>query len=135
MVSRSGEPRSGRRAEGKSRMTARASDAAARSSDGAVRRMVRSAFATGGTLAVAVLFGCDSSTEPREREPLDPELVAEGQEIFRFEREGIGQEGEVVGQYRATGIRPRFTERLRTAGIELPTALFSNVGTVSGGRR
>ena len=57
------------------------------------------------------------------------------QEIFRFEREGIGQEGEVVGQYRATGIRPRFTERLRTAGIELPTALFSNVGTVSGGRR
>ena len=57
------------------------------------------------------------------------------QEIFRFEREGIGQEGEVVGQYRATGIRPRFTERLQTAGIELPTALFTNVGTIAGGRR
>ncbi|MGH7543972.1 MAG: CpaF family protein, partial [Gemmatimonadota bacterium] len=57
------------------------------------------------------------------------------QEIFQFERQGVGEEGEVLGQYRATGIRPRFTERLRTAGIELPTALFSNVGTIAGGRR
>jgi pilus assembly protein CpaF len=57
------------------------------------------------------------------------------QEIFMFERQGVDKEGEVVGQFKATGIRPRFTERLRTAGIELPTALFSNVGTVAGGRR
>jgi pilus assembly protein CpaF len=57
------------------------------------------------------------------------------QEIFQFERQGIGEEGEVLGQYRATGIRPRFTERLRAAGIELPTALFSNVGYIAGGKR
>ena len=57
------------------------------------------------------------------------------QEIFQFERHGIGQEGEVLGQYKATGIRPRFTERLRAAGIELPTALFSNVGYIAGGKR
>ncbi len=59
------------------------------------------------------------------------------QEIFVFERQGIGEGGEVVGQFKATGIRPRFTERLRMAGIELPTALFSNidVGHAAGGRR
>ncbi len=57
------------------------------------------------------------------------------QEIFQFERQGVGKEGEVMGQFKATGIRPRFTERLRTAGIELPTALFSNVGAIAGGKR
>jgi pilus assembly protein CpaF len=57
------------------------------------------------------------------------------QEIFQYERLGIGEDGEVLGQYRATGIRPRFTERLRAAGIELPTALFSNVGFIAGGKR
>jgi pilus assembly protein CpaF len=49
------------------------------------------------------------------------------QEIFVFERQGIGENGRVLGRFKATGIRPRFTERLRTSGIELPTALFSNV--------
>jgi pilus assembly protein CpaF len=49
------------------------------------------------------------------------------QEIFVFERQGIGEDGRVLGRFKATGIRPRFAERLRTYGIELPTALFSNV--------
>jgi pilus assembly protein CpaF len=48
------------------------------------------------------------------------------QEIFVFERQGIDEDGKVLGRFRATGIRPRFAERLRTCGIELPTALFSN---------
>ncbi|MBK5096534.1 MAG: CpaF family protein, partial [Gemmatimonadetes bacterium] len=48
------------------------------------------------------------------------------QEIFVFEREGIGSQGQVIGQFRATGIRPRFTERLKAYGIELPMSLFTN---------
>ncbi len=48
------------------------------------------------------------------------------QEIFQFERQGIDDEGRVLGRFRATGIRPRFAEKLRTCGIELPTALFAN---------
>jgi pilus assembly protein CpaF len=48
------------------------------------------------------------------------------QEIFVFERQGIDEDGRVLGRFRATGIRPRFAERLRTSGIELPTALFTN---------
>ncbi|MCA1572785.1 MAG: Flp pilus assembly complex ATPase component TadA, partial [Chloroflexi bacterium] len=59
------------------------------------------------------------------------------QEIFTFERQGINEDGRVLGRYRATGIRPRFAERLRMAGIDLPTALFSNteLGYAAGGER
>ncbi|MGH7572480.1 MAG: CpaF family protein [Gemmatimonadota bacterium] len=59
------------------------------------------------------------------------------QEIFVFERQGIGEEGEVLGRYKATGIRPRFAERFQTYGVELPTALFANpdFNLSLGGRR
>jgi pilus assembly protein CpaF len=46
------------------------------------------------------------------------------QEIFTFERVGIDEKGQVVGQFRATGIRPYFSDRLRVRGIQLPTDLF-----------
>jgi pilus assembly protein CpaF len=47
------------------------------------------------------------------------------QEIFRFRRIGRGTDGKVVGQYEATGVRPRLMEVLRARGIELPTDLFA----------
>ncbi|MEY2736565.1 MAG: CpaF family protein [Burkholderiaceae bacterium] len=46
------------------------------------------------------------------------------QEIFRFEQTGLGPDGAVTGRFRATGIRPRFTERLRRRGIALADTLF-----------
>ena len=48
------------------------------------------------------------------------------QDIFVYEREGIDAQGQVIGRFRATGIRPRFTERLKAYGIELPMSLFAN---------
>jgi pilus assembly protein CpaF len=48
------------------------------------------------------------------------------QEIFRFERLGIDAEGNVVGRHRATGIRPRFTQRAAEFGFDLPAELFNN---------
>jgi pilus assembly protein CpaF len=45
-------------------------------------------------------------------------------EIFNFQRKGIGPKGNVVGTFQPTGIRPKFMERLRVAGIQLPSALF-----------
>ena len=48
------------------------------------------------------------------------------QEIFLFEREGLDGYGKVVGDFRATGIRPQFADRLKAYGIALPTALFMN---------
>ncbi len=46
------------------------------------------------------------------------------QEIFRFVRTGVGPRGEVVGQFRPTGIRPRFSERLEQYGFKLPPHIF-----------
>jgi pilus assembly protein CpaF len=51
------------------------------------------------------------------------------QDIFVYEREGIGPDDKVIGHFRATGIRPRFSERLKAYGIDLSTLLFSNLGS------
>jgi pilus assembly protein CpaF len=49
------------------------------------------------------------------------------QEIFLFEKLGITQEGKVVGRFRATGVRPKCCERLRTSGVHLPADMFEGV--------
>ncbi|HWW07254.1 CpaF family protein [Collimonas sp.] len=46
------------------------------------------------------------------------------QEIFAFKQTGIGVDGEVQGYFHATGVRPKFTERLRSFGVVLPDAMF-----------
>lgn len=48
------------------------------------------------------------------------------QDIFVFEKEGINEQGVVLGRYKATGIRPKFSERLEQAGIPLPAELFED---------
>jgi pilus assembly protein CpaF len=52
------------------------------------------------------------------------------QEIFVFEKRGVSQEGKVIGRFRATGVRPKVAERLKTAGIFLPTDMFEGVAEV-----
>jgi pilus assembly protein CpaF len=49
------------------------------------------------------------------------------QDVFLFERIGTGESGHIKGRFRATGIRPKFYERLKTSGIILPTQLFQTV--------
>jgi pilus assembly protein CpaF len=49
------------------------------------------------------------------------------QEIFLFEKVGLTQEGKVIGRFRATGIRPKCSERLRASGINLPAEMFEGV--------
>jgi pilus assembly protein CpaF len=46
------------------------------------------------------------------------------QEIFRFDKLGLGAEGKVVGRFVATGVRPKVCERLRAAGITLAADMF-----------
>jgi pilus assembly protein CpaF len=46
------------------------------------------------------------------------------QEIFQFERTGVDSHGQVIGRFRPTGIRPRFAERLKAAGLQLPRVFF-----------
>jgi pilus assembly protein CpaF len=49
------------------------------------------------------------------------------QDLFLFEKTGIAESGKVLGRFRATGIRPKFYERLRSSGITLPPQLFQTV--------
>jgi pilus assembly protein CpaF len=46
------------------------------------------------------------------------------QDIFSFDRTGIDENGKVRGAFRATGVRPKFAERLAAAGARLRPALF-----------
>ena len=46
------------------------------------------------------------------------------QEIFTFRQTGVSSEGEVQGYFQATGVRPKFAERLRSFGVVLPDAMF-----------
>ncbi|HEX7362835.1 MAG TPA: CpaF family protein [Bryobacteraceae bacterium] len=52
------------------------------------------------------------------------ENVISMQEIFTFKRKGIGPNGNVIGTFVPSGIRPKFLDRLRVAGIQLPGSLF-----------
>ncbi|OEZ65322.1 putative conjugal transfer proteinc [Janthinobacterium sp. HH103] len=45
-------------------------------------------------------------------------------EIFRFEQTGVDADGKVQGHFCATGVRPRFTERLRMFGAPVPDTVF-----------
>ncbi len=46
------------------------------------------------------------------------------QEIFSFRQTGVGEAGAVQGFFAATGIRPRFSERIRAYGLPLSDSLF-----------
>jgi pilus assembly protein CpaF len=49
------------------------------------------------------------------------------QDVFLFERTGMSESGKIKGRFRATGIRPKFYERLKSSGIILPTQMFQTV--------
>jgi pilus assembly protein CpaF len=49
------------------------------------------------------------------------------QDIFVLEKRGVGPDGKVLGRFVATGIRPKFYERLLAAGIQLRPDLFDEV--------
>jgi pilus assembly protein CpaF len=53
------------------------------------------------------------------------------QEIFAFTRRGVAPNGRVVGSFKPSGIRPKFMEKLRVAGIMLPQEIFEKVTEVS----
>jgi pilus assembly protein CpaF len=48
------------------------------------------------------------------------------QDIFVFDRRGIDESGKVRGAFRASGIRPRFADRLATSGCRLRPAMFES---------
>ncbi len=48
------------------------------------------------------------------------------QEIFTFRKTGLAENGTVLGEFVATGIRPRLSERLAASGVNLPPSMFES---------
>jgi pilus assembly protein CpaF len=57
--------------------------------------------------------------------------MATTQDIFLFEKSGITPDGRVTGRFRATGVRPKFYEKLRAAGFTLPATTFQTIVELS----
>ena len=53
------------------------------------------------------------------------------QDLFVFEKSGVSSEGKVMGRFAATGIRPRFYEKLLAAGVKLPAETFEEIVEIS----
>ena len=51
------------------------------------------------------------------------------QEIFTYMQTGIDKDGNVMGHFKATGIRPKFAQRLATFGIEIKDEFFDPTRT------
>ncbi|HEY7269359.1 MAG TPA: CpaF family protein [Dehalococcoidia bacterium] len=49
------------------------------------------------------------------------------QDIFRYEQTGVGEDGKVVGHFKATGIRPRFADRFEHLPVNLPQGLYAGM--------
>ena len=54
---------------------------------------------------------------------MEGEVIAM-QEIFRFNQTGVAPDGRVLGHFCATGVRPRFADRLRLFGAPVPDSAF-----------
>jgi pilus assembly protein CpaF len=96
-----------------------------RLSDRAMRQQIASAL----NLVVQVARMSDGSrrvTSISEVTGMEGETITM-QEIFQYERTGIDKEGTVLGRFRPTGIRPRFAERLKACGLQLPRVFFEEM--------
>ncbi len=47
------------------------------------------------------------------------------QEIFKFERTGLGEDGKIIGHFTSTGLRSTFSERFAQWGYDLPASIYS----------
>ena len=96
-----------------------------RLSDRAMRQQVSSAI----NLVVQVARLSDGSrriTSISEITGMEGETITM-QEIFQYERTGVDSQGQVLGRFRPTGIRPRFAERLKACGLQLPRVFFEEM--------
>jgi len=53
------------------------------------------------------------------------------QDVFLFEKSGINESGRITGRFRATGIRPKFYDRLKAAGLHIPVSVFQTIVDIS----
>ncbi len=96
--------------------------------DKAIRHQVASAI----NLVIQVSRMADGSrrvTNISEITGMEGEVITM-QDIFVFERTGINAQGKVTGRFRATGIRPKASDRLAASGVQLPIEMFEHTQLV-----
>jgi pilus assembly protein CpaF len=78
---------------------------------GMVMQLVRLSDGTRRTTSVSEITGMEGD-------------VVQMQEIFHFVTRGIDADGRIVGEFRATGIRPKFLDKLKMSGVNIEATLF-----------
>src|SRR6266567_667012 len=58
------------------------------------------------------------------------EDIVSMQDVFVFEKQGISPDGRVLGAFTATGIRPKFADKLKASGINVPASWFDHSFTI-----
>ena len=97
------------------------------------QRTVRQQIASAVNLIIQVSRMSDGTrrvTQISEITGCEGEVI-QFQDIFVFERTGLTQGGTVTGRFKATGIRPKCSERLESSGFPLPAGMFDHVQSVS----
>src|SRR5215813_4993 len=92
--------------------------------DHAIRRQIASAI----DVVVQISRNSDGTrkvTNLAEITGMEGEVVSM-QDIFTFRKRGVRENGEVLGEFVATGVRPKFAEKLAVAGINLPLSMFES---------
>ncbi len=91
----------------------------------AVRRQIASAISV--VVQVSRLSdGTRKVTSISEITGMEGELITM-QEIFAFKKQGVRENGDVIGDFMPSGVRPKFAEQLLIAGIPLPANMFQGL--------
>ena len=89
-------------------------------------KAIRKQIASAVTLVVQVSRFNDGTrrvTHITEITGMEDDVVSM-QDVFLFEKQGVSPDGRILGNFTATGIRPKFAEKLQASGINLPSNFF-----------
>src|SRR5246500_2575954 len=89
-------------------------------------KAVRKQIASAVTIVLQVSRFADGTrrlTHISEITGMEDDVVSM-QDVFVFEKQGVSPEGKTLGTFTATGIRPKFAEKLHASGIVLPANMF-----------
>jgi pilus assembly protein CpaF len=92
-------------------------------------KAIRAQIAAAVTLVVQVSRFNDGTrriTHITEITGMEEDVVSM-QDVFVFDKQGVGPDGKVLGKFLATGIRPKCAEKLAASGISLPANFFESV--------
>ena len=91
----------------------------------AVRRQIASAISV--VVQVSRLSdGTRKISSISEITGMEGELITM-QEIFAFKKQGVRENGDVIGEFMPSGVRPKFAEQLLIAGVPLPANMFQGL--------